>query len=293
MNITNIKNNWGSVVELDSPGEFFSYSADYWRKLAYEREVIFFKKVKFTKEQYSEFSFYFGSPWKGEDYVYSREIVEKVKTKNGDQVISPFSNTLIKRIAPKHMPWHADIPNRDYKPYPFRSLWITDNPNPEKSGKTSWLNLEDAYDYLTPEMLDLVNRVTVVQQSWYEPGADIKEFPLLKIHPITGKKSLRLNHYNWGSNKVAWIIDVKIDGVSQGHCFLIRQWINFLENIPELIYEHQWDLYDISIYDNYPFIHSRSALKLDSNAATRHFYRINIDHLDEQEWIEHKNKYFL
>ena len=196
MKIENIKNNWGSIVQLDTPEEFFIYGADYWRNLAYERKLIFFKKVNFTKEQYSEFSFYFGKPWSCDDYEYSHEIAEEVITKHGKQTLSPFSNTLIKKIPPEFMPWHSDIPNRDYKPYPFRSLWITSNPSPEKSGQTIWMNLEDCFDYLTLEMKELLPRISVVQQSWYEPGTDIQEFPLLKIHPITGKQSIRLNHHN-------------------------------------------------------------------------------------------------
>ena len=293
MKIYNIKSNWGAIVYLDSPEEFFTYSADYWRNLAYDRKLLIFKKVNFTKSQYSEFSFNFGKPWAFQEYSYSKELKEIVKTKHGDQVISPFSNKLIHRIPPDYMPWHADIPNKDYKPYPFRSLWITSNPNPENSGKTSWLHLEeDVFNHLTPKMLELIDRVNVIQQSWYVPGEDVKEFPLVKIHPNTGKKSIRLNHYNWETNKKAWIIDVKIDGVSQGHCFLIREWLNHLEKIPELVYEHQWDLYDIVLYDNHSFVHSRSALKFDIDTAIRHFYRINIDHLTDEEWQAHKDNYF-
>ena len=291
MNIKNIKDTWGSIIELDSPEDFFKESSDYWRELSYQRKLIIFKKIKFTKEQYSEFSFYFGQPWKAQDYRYSHEIVEPVETKHGIQSISPFSNSLIKKIPPAFMPWHADIPNRDYKPFPFRSLWITSNPNPETSGQTIWLNLEECFDYLTLEMKELLPKITVVQQSWYTPGEDIKEFPLLKIHPITGVKSLRLNHYNWGDYKTAWITDVKVDGVSQGNCRIIKEWLDYLQKIPTLIYQHQWDLYDIAIYDNYPFVHARTALKFNSVNAVRHFYRINIDHLDSQEWDNHKKQY--
>jgi alpha-ketoglutarate-dependent taurine dioxygenase len=292
MNIIDIKDNWGTIIELDSPAEFFTYSPDYWRNFAYHRKLIIFKKVNFTKTQYSEFSFYFGQPWTTEEYNYSRETTEEVNTKNGIQIISPFDNATTKTIPNVYMPWHADIPNKDFKPYPFRSLWITENPIPEDSGKTSWMNLEESLKYLTPEMIEMLPRISVCQQSWYNPGTDIKEFPLLKIHPITGRKSLRLNYYNWGTQKNAWITDVKIDNVSQGHCLLIKQWIEYLEKIPELIYQHQWDTYDIALYDNHSFIHSRTALTFNPSAFKRLFFRININHLDDQEWATHTHKYF-
>jgi alpha-ketoglutarate-dependent taurine dioxygenase len=292
MNINNIKDSWGTIIELDSPEEFFVYNPDYWRDLAYRRKLIFFKKVNFTKAQYSEFSFYFGQPWSAEEYKYSREMIEEVNTKNGTQIISPFNNANTKMVPNAYMPWHADIPNRDFKPYPFRSLWITENPSPEHSGKTSWMNLEESFKYLTPEMLEMLPQISVCQQSWYSPGTDTKEFPLLKIHPITGAKSLRLNHYNWGTQKGAWITDVKVNNISQGNCFLIRQWIDHLQKTPELIYQHQWDTYDIAIYDNHSFIHSRTALTFDPATSKRLFFRININHLNDQEWNTHVKKYF-
>jgi len=291
MKITDIHSSWGSIIQLESPAEFFLYDADYWRNLIYKRKVIFFKQVKFTNTEYAEFSLHFGSPWQPDDYAYSRESVESVDTEHGEMTLSPITNTA-KRLGMSEMPWHADIPNRTYKPFPFRSLWIVANPNPTESGKTSWLNLEHAIDYLTPEMKSLLPRVKIIQQSWYTPGTDIKEFDLLKTHPITGKQSLRLNYYNWGKNVEAWVCGVKIDDVIQPDCSLIREWLTYLEKIPELTYTHIWDTYDISIYDNWPFVHSRTELKFNSDTELRKFYRINIDHLTHHEWQQHTAKYF-
>lgn len=291
MKITDIHSSWGSVIQLESPAEFFLYSTDYWRDLIYKRKVIFFKQVKFTNAEYAEFSLHFGSPWQPDDYTYSRENVETVDTEHGEMTLSPITNTA-KRLGMSEMPWHSDIPNRSHKPFPFRSLWIVANPNPAESGKTSWLNLEQATDYLTPEMKNLLPRVKIIQQSWYTPGTDIKEFDLLKTHPITGKQSLRLNYYNWKKNTEAWICGVKIDDVLQTDCSLVREWLSYLEKIPELTYTHIWDTYDISIYDNWPFVHNRSELKFNSDTEIRKFYRINIDHLTTHEWQQHTAKYF-
>jgi alpha-ketoglutarate-dependent taurine dioxygenase len=291
MKITDIHDKWGSIVQLESPEEFFLYNTDYWRDLIYKRGVIFFKQVKFTNAEYAEFGLHFGLPWHSDDYAYSRENVEPVDTEHGEMTLSPITNTA-KRLGMSDMPWHADIPNRIYKPFPFRSLWIVSNPNPTESGKTSWLNLEQAIDYLTSEMKELLPRVKIIQQSWYTPGTDIKEFDLLKTHPITGKQSLRLNYYNWEKNVEAWICGVKIDGISQADCSLVREWLTYLEKIPELNYTHMWDTYDIAIYDNWPFVHNRTQLKFNGDAEIRKFYRINIDHLDNQEWQQHAAKYF-
>jgi hypothetical protein len=205
-------------------------------------------------------------------------------------VISWISETS-KRLGVSDMPWHADIPNRDHKPFPMRALWIVDNPRPQISGRTKWLNLELAIDYLTPDMKELLPRIRIIQQSWYNPGSDIQEHDFLKTHPITGKQSLRLNYFNWKQRTEGWITGVKIDGVLQPDCKLVKEWLEYLERIPELVYEHIWDTKDISIYDNWPFVHARSRLFLDTNNESRKFYRINIDHLDSQEWAHHKIKY--
>jgi alpha-ketoglutarate-dependent taurine dioxygenase len=291
MNIENIYPDWGTKIKLENPEEFFNQPSDFWRNFIYERKLIVFDQVHFTKSQYAEFGMRVGDIWTSDAYKYSREVVENVETPYGNLAISPFSNHNSRLITNEFMPWHADIPNRSFKPFPFRSLWITAQDNSNATGKTAWLNLEKAIDFLTPEMKDMIPRVRIVQQSWYEKGTDIQEFDLLKIHPVTGVPSLRLNYYNWGDVKNAWIIDVKIDGVSQGHCLFVRQWLNYLQQFKELMHTHTWNLHDIVLYDNWSFVHGRSALQFSDTSGTRHFYRLNIDHLDPTEWADHKLKY--
>lgn len=290
MIVENIHDSWGSIITLESPNELFSYSADYWRQLAYDRKLLIFKKVEFTTTDYAKFSLRFGHQWTPADYKYSREVVEA--TDEG-LCVSPFSNANTRLIGNEEMPWHSDIPNRSFKPFPFRSLWIVDNPHPEISGKTKWMNLEKAMDYLTPEMKELLPRVRILQQSWYEPGTDQQEFDLLKIHPVTGVPSLRLNYYNWRQLKSAWITGVKIDGVLQKDCSLVKEWLEYLEKIPELTYQHTWDTYDISLYDNWTFVHGRTKLLLTAKDPIRKFFRINIDHLNDADWQLHKEEYKL
>jgi len=272
MRLENI-HDWCVIVHLDYPEEFFEQLDHYWQDLIYQKPLIFFKSVNFTKKQYAEFAYKFGKPWLAKDYKYSNEGVEMVD----DMVISPITNTA-KRLGMSDMPWHADIPNRRHNPFPFRSLWIVSNPNPHISGKTRWLNLEKALDYLTPEMKEMLPRVRIIQQSWYQPSTDIQEFDLLKTHSVTGKQSLRLNYYNWLARKDAWIIGVKIDGILQKDCRLVKEWLEYLEKVPVLVYEHTWDINDISIYDNWPLVHARTRLIFNSSSEIRKFYRINIDH---------------
>ena len=284
MKLTDIHNNWCTRVEFENSMDLFDQPIGYWRELLYQRKLLVLKKMTFGKEDYAKFSFLFGKPWNHSDYTYSQEAKEDVATDQGIITLSPFSNRVSHRIKLQSMPYHADIPNKSSNPFPLRSLWITKNPNPTQSGITGFLNInEECFPYLNKELADLLSRVTVVQQSWYKPVTDIQEHGLIKVHPITGEKSLRLNYYNKGENKGAWICGVKIDGVLQNDCSLIEYYTKHLLQFQELQYFHTWDTFDILIYDNYSFIHNRSSLILEAGDE-RHFYRMNIDHTTPEEF---------
>lgn len=289
MHVTPIKNAWGSIVEFDNPMDFFKQPRHTWRDMIYNRHLIIFKRMSFELLDYMKFTHWFGQPWTAEDYGYSRELSTTLTDGDRTYASSQFSNKLIstKRIGLIEMPWHSDIPNRRVKPYPHRSLWIVKNPNPEQSGKTKWLNINLAQceQYLTDELRDLLPRVTVKQQSWYAPGTDEQMHSFIKVHPITGERSIRLNYYNDPSKNIynAWIKEVYIDGKLQPDCSLIGQYIDHLKQFDDLVYYHQWDTFDIAIYDNYPFVHGRTALVLGEQE--RKFYRTNIDHCASEDLV--------
>jgi alpha-ketoglutarate-dependent taurine dioxygenase len=289
MKLTPIKESWGTEVEFSNPREFFQQDPHTWRTMIYDRHLIIFKRMNFELLDYMKFTHWFGQPWTEDAYRYSRELSTTLKDGDQTYVTSEFSNRLIstKRIGLIEMPWHSDIPNRRERPFPHRSLWIVKNPNPEQSGKTKWLNvnLPQCERYLSPRLLDLLPRVTVKQQSWYNQGTDEQMHSFIKVHPVTGERSIRLNYYNDPSKNIhnAWIKEVYIDGKLQADCSLIGEYIEHLLQFEELVHYHQWDTYDIAIYDNYPFVHGRTALIL--NNEERKFYRTNIDHCDLKDLV--------
>jgi alpha-ketoglutarate-dependent taurine dioxygenase len=285
MKITNIHPAWGSIIEFDDPLDFFKQDKSHWKSLIYSRKLLVFKRMTFDLIDYMKLGHYFGNPWTVDEYRYSHEVSVTAKDIDGTEYVSSeFSNRIINKIPNKEMAWHADIPNRSYRPFPHRSLWIVKNPNPEISGKTKWLNinLADCEKYLTNELRELLPRITVQQQSWYTPGTDLQTHNFIKVHPVTGERSLRLNYYNDLSKgrMGAWIKHVYIDGHEQSDCSLIQQYIDCLLAYDDLFYCHQWDQFDIAIYDNYPFIHGRTELIVEENTINkeRKFYRTNIDH---------------
>lgn len=289
MKMTNIKEAWGTIIEFDNPRDFFKEPTNTWRDMIYQRKLIIFKRMNFELLDYMKFTHWFGNPWTADEYRYSRELSLSLDDSGRTYTTSEFSNKLIstKKIGLIEMPWHSDIPNRSFRPFPHRSLWIVKNPNPEQSGKTKWLNinLKDCEQYLTDELRDLLPRVTLKQQSWYSPGTDEQMHSFVKTHPITGEASIRLNYYNDASKNIhnAWIKEVYVDGQLQPDCGLIGRYIDCLTEHEDLVHYHQWDTYDIAVYDNYPFVHGRTPLVLGEQE--RKFYRTNIDHCESKDLI--------
>lgn len=284
MNITNIHPNWGATVTFDHPLDFFKQDVEFWRELMYQRQFIVFKSMNFAKSDYAKFCSYFGKLWSVADYMYSREKPEAVEVNGTRLIISPMSNKISRRLEMKAMPWHSDIPNRKHKPFPTRSLWMVSNPNPE-SGLTSWLNVEKGIELLPQELKDQLSNIKIVQQSWYDQDTDIQEFDFIKLHPVTGAPSLRLNFFCDQEQGItdAWIKYVKIGDQLLEPGPILKPFFKFLQSQPELVYTHKWGLYDIAVYDNWPFVHSRTKLEFEPEHE-RKFYRANIDHLTSIEW---------
>lgn len=289
MIITNIHDVWGSVIEFDDPLDFFKYSKGYWRDLIYKRKLLIFKKMNFSQVDYGKFSHHFGQPWKYKQYFKSNE--QPVEFVEGDQKYSfsvftnNFQGTGNIISSKKEMDWHADLPNYREKSFPFRALWITKKPQ-NTSGSTYWLNIEDCFDQLSPHLANLASRITILQHNWHRASGDEDRYDLIKVHPITGKKSLRLNFYSTPKEKNAWILKVFVDGKELPGCSLIQEYINDLLKYPKLYHSHTWDLHDIAIYDNYGFIHGRTPIVFnnDPDNNERTFYRTNIDHLTNDEF---------
>jgi alpha-ketoglutarate-dependent taurine dioxygenase len=287
MKLTSIHNAWGTTVEFDSANDFFKQDPTYWRTLMYQRKLLVFKKMDFSKEDYVRFGTCFGKLWSRVDYDYSRESQESIKIKNFDFIISPISNKISPRLGQSEMQWHSDIPNRNQNPFPIRSLWMVNNPNPE-AGLTTWLNIADGIEQLPSDLTDQIPNITIVQQSWYEEDTEIQEFNFIKVHPVTGQQSLRLNFFCDTESNItdAWIKNVKVNNELRECRPVLGPYLKFLEDQQSLVYTHKWDQNDIVIYDNWPFVHNRTPLNLEPDQE-RLFYRLNIDHLTDSAYLNH------
>ncbi len=278
MKFVSLKPKWGIIAET-SIDEALSQDTGFWRNLGYKHDLILFKGLnKISKSQYYRLISNFGRPWTSEEYKYSKEVVNTFNEDGITGCLSQFSNKN-SRLGNIEMPWHADIPNSGDASFPWRSLYIVQNPNPN-GGLTSWLNI--TLDAIEPadEELELYRKISVQNQSWLQVnGTEFVTQPYIKIDPITQKKSLRSNYFvSADMGKTAWIKNTYIDGVEVDNMKTLGPIHKALSSRNDLIYTHQWELYDLIIYNNHSFMHRRTALAL-GETEEREFIRANIHHV--------------
>lgn len=295
MKIEKIHDNWGEIW-YPTKEELFSLPYDFYRSRLYEARLIIIKRVgDLSNEEIYFLMDKFGKAWSQEQYVDSRELHFEGSYKDQPYVLTTFDNgnpTRNKKIPNSEMPWHADIPNHQTAPFPHRLLYMKTQPD-SNYGKTRWLNIDLDILNLTDEQLSFFNECSVVQQSWWEKGQNLQHLKFIKNHPIIpDRKSLRLNFFvreNDPGTSSAWILKSMFKDQVISNQMLIGNTIAKLYKNPKLVYEHTWDIGDIAVYDNWSFVHGRSALIDDTNAL-RQFIRGNIDHLTDEEF---KNKTFF
>ena len=288
MKVEKIHNTWGEIWS-PTKNELFSLTPDFIRDSIYKHRLIIIKSVgRLEKHELYWLMDRLGQPWNEHQYVESQESYLINDYKNQRYVLTHFSNNTTVRIALKQMAYHADIPNHATKPFPHRFLYMNQQPSSDY-GKTEWLAIDLDLINLSDEELNYYKECSVLQQSWWYPGTELRQYPMIKEHPIVaGRKSLRLNFFTRPlGNPDAWILksfhkDREISNLS-----LIGSAMDKLLKRPELKYQHTWDIGDMAIYDNWSFVHGRTALVLEPGEI-REFWRANIDHQTDEEFRSKK-----
>lgn len=281
-----IFNNWGEIW-YPTKDELLQLPHHEFHESIYKNRLIIIKSVgHLDPEELYYISDKFGRPWGIPQYEYSREVHETYVHKDQPYVLTRFNNQLIQKIANTHMPWHADIPNHPTKPFPIRILYMNKQPS-NYYGKTRWLNIDLDIINLTEQELAYYNDCTVLQQNWLRPNTELQTLSFIKSTPmVEGRKSLRLNYFfnsDKPSTQNAWIKKSFYKNEEIDNRMLIGETIEKLLLKENILYEHTWDVGDMAIYDNWSFIHDRTALKLEPGEI-RELLRLNIDHEPANEF---------
>jgi taurine dioxygenase len=195
--------------------------------------------------------------------VYVEGIPEIVKISNIIENGKPVGE-----LGAGEADWHSDMCFIDTPPSAslLRSLEI-----PPEGGDTSWMNMEAAYDALSPALKQAVEGRSIKHDAVYvssgkqRPGTvapasgDIREIagaihPIVRTHPVTGRRSLYL-----GKRFNAYVMGME---VAESEALLDALWAHVLGG--NFTWTQHWRVGDLMIWDNRCTMHQRGAFNSDS-----------------------------
>jgi alpha-ketoglutarate-dependent taurine dioxygenase len=227
-----------------------------------------------------EFHRRFGIPWKRADYRFSMEYEALMPRVD----ITSYVDGAFSKLGDNdhEIPWHSDVPIHGDKGlnWPIRSLtaWRL----PQHPTASSFCSTYAIYDALSEEEKAFASEVSLTYQSWYQPGTQFTDMPLVQSHPVTGRKFLALNSYNQGKNMEPtkrWIAGVKLSGDTLSGLDCRSVLGRYDEAIEELAYSHVWEYGEMVIFDNAGLLHRRDG-RVDP-ANPRKFFRMNLRHFHQ------------
>lgn len=171
--------------------------------------------------------------------------------------------------------WHADMTYQSNPPM-GSALYAVEVPN--TGGNTQFANMYLAYETLPPSTKERISRLRCVHDAsrnstgalrrGYVDNTDPREtvgavHPLVRVHPVTGKKCLFL-----GRRPKAYIVGLELQ---DSEALLDELWRHATR--PEFVWTQVWQKGDLVLWDNRCTLHRRDAF----DASTRRvMYRTQI-----------------
>jgi taurine dioxygenase len=157
-----------------------------------------------------------------------------------------------------------------YDPAPYKGTFLYAMELPSNGGHTLFANMYKAYDALDDGLKDRIRGRKALQiydfatRETVDISGDITKYkheiqPVSITHPVTGRRALYVNP----------LITARIEDVSEDESrATLDELFVFAEN-SEIIYEHEWRLGDLMMWDNWCSCHART----DFPAAERRMLR--------------------
>jgi taurine dioxygenase len=188
---------------------------------------------------------------------------------------------------PHRRGWHTDQSYR--RPPPDLSLFFRVTPAPRGQGQTLFANGTAAYEMLPPELKACVEGLEGIHVSLSAgrgrndvldgkvpcvlgPHEQPQRQPLVRVHPVTGKRALYMCEYG----QMDWV-DGPIAGLQPGPYGDGAQLLEALvthATRPEFVYVHEWTLGDLIVWDNRCLIHA--ATWFDAETVRRMMWRTTV-----------------
>ncbi len=240
----------------------------------HEHVVVVFRGQDLTEDDQKAFANYFGglgdrrrSPngsTPGGSYDTPFMFVTNMKDETGEP-LGAFGDG--------EMWFHHDT---SYYPEPHKATLLYAITLPSWGGNTCFSNMYKAYDRLPEEMKQRLDGRKVLQIHDYKRreridiyNSDISgmlqyEQPLFVTHPATGRKALYISR----------LMSARIGGLEPEENEEILNFMFDLSEDPEIVFEHEWKLGDLIMWDNYASIHMRKDFPRDEDRMMR---RLTLD----------------
>lgn len=263
MKITDIKNNWVTVVDnIDCGNLSLSEKKDIYSLFA-KKKVLIFKNQKLSNRQLKDFCSIFGQVWDTAKEKYSGLEQSSARGHEDNFVELVSESGLLKSGI---IPWHVDLTHFPSQLIPNRILYAVElEGNP---AGTVFIDTVQGLNLIDKELKAFLSTATALCKAPYKtPWECYMRRPALIWHPVH-------NDYGLVADELftQWI-----EGLPEGTNY--KLWIRnaIIEKMQnnETVYEHHWQLNDLVLYDNWSTMHYRNAFE-----GTRRLKRVTWD----QNW---------
>jgi taurine dioxygenase len=137
--------------------------------------------------------------------------------------------------------WHADVTYTESPPVAVMVRYVE---GPSLGGDTLWSNQYLAYESLSDPIREILDGVTALHMSTID--ADLaREFPAVRIHPVTGRKALYVNRLF--TRALSQLLPEESEALLQ-HLFTWSE-------KPEFTCRWRWSPGDMALWDNRCVLH--------------------------------------
>jgi taurine dioxygenase len=158
-----------------------------------------------------------------------------------------------------------------YYPEPHRATLLFSMKLPTWGGNTCFSNMYQAYENIPRKLRDRLEGRRVLQIHEYKRRERLNldevdfdkvrhfEQPIFITHPATGKKALYISR----------LMSARIEGLSKAESEDALEQLFEISEDPSIVFEHEWKLGDMVIWDNWCSIHARKDFPRDQERLMR------------------------
>jgi alpha-ketoglutarate-dependent taurine dioxygenase len=185
------------------------------------------------------------------------DITNERRHKDDGSLYSVGSRGLLAQIGNEG--WHTDS---TYTPVSSKAGLLSMQRTPSWGGGTGFADMRAAYDSLEPDTKSRIKDLWTYNSLHYSQArigsfdlegkgygmnaGEVYQYPLVKTHPVTGRKALFVGRHSFG-----------VPGMEahESEKFLEELMVGAVEPTSGRVFEHQWAVGDIVVWDNRCILH--------------------------------------